>query len=107
MMIAPRQHDRPAASRGRGACVAWLLALMLLFQLLVQTQHEHASKSHHCVACVVHATPLAGPPLASLAVAPAAALVYSILLPVRLVPRPARAFDYLLPPAHAPPVFLP
>jgi hypothetical protein len=109
MTIAPRPYDRPAASRGRGACVAWLLAIVLLFQLLVQTQHdhEHASKSHHCVACAVHATPLAGPPVASLAVAPAAALVYILALPVRLVPRPARAADYLLPPPHAPPVFLP
>lgn len=108
MTIAPPPHHRPAASRGRGACVAWLLALVLLFQLLVQTQHdhEHASKSHHCVACVVHATPLAGPPVASLAVAPVAALVHILSLPVRVVPRPARASDYLLPPAHAPPAVL-
>lgn len=108
MTTAPSPFHRPAAPRGRGALVAWLLAVVLLFQLLVQTQHdhEHASKSHHCVACAMHATPLAGPPVARLAAAPAQVVLCLFLPPLPVVSHLVRARAYLLPPAHAPPAFL-
>ena len=108
MTIASRPTHRPAAPRGRGALVAWFLAVVLLFQLLVQTQHdhEHASKSHHCVACAMHATPLAGPPPANLAATPTLAIVVFILQALQVVSHLPHARAYLLPPAHAPPAFL-
>ena len=109
MTPLPRPLHHAAAHRGRGACVAWLLAIVLLFQLLVQTQHDHAhaSKTHHCVACALHAQPLAGPPAASLAVAPAPVLVSGLALASHVHAQPGRAVAYFLPPSHAPPPFLP
>jgi hypothetical protein len=82
--------------------------LVLLFQLLVQTRHDHqhASKSHHCIACALHATPLAGPPVTTLAVPPAPAVVRFFLPPAQAIDHLVHARAYLLPPAHAPPVFL-
>lgn len=108
MNIASRPPDRHAASRGRSACIAWLLAVVLVFQLLLQTQHdhEHASKSHHCVACVLHATPLAGPPVATVAVASSQVLVVLYLQPLQVFTLSFPAAAWLLPPAHAPPAFL-
>lgn len=108
MQLLPHQLDRPAATRGRNAWLAWVLALALLVQLFGLTQHDHphSAKSQHCTACTLHAQPHAAPPVPGLAVASVRWVVLHLVLPTLAVAHAAPAVDYLLPPAHAPPAFL-
>lgn len=108
MHLLPRQPDRPAAIRGRNAWLAWLLAIALVVQLFGLTQHDHphSAKSQHCTACTLHAQPHGAPPVVRVATAPVKWVLLTIVLPTRAVARAVAPVDYLLPPAHAPPVFL-
>jgi len=108
MQLLPRHPDRPAATRGRNAWLAWLLAIALVVQLFGLTQHDHphSAKSQHCAACTLHAQPHGAPPVASLATAPVKWVLLTIVLSTVAGAEAAPPVDYLLPPAHAPPVFL-
>ncbi|WP_332876367.1 hypothetical protein [Massilia sp. S19_KUP03_FR1] len=111
-LTAPHILPRPAAPCGRPAWAAWLarlLAIVLLVQLFALTQHDHpvSSKSQHCAACALHAQPHAGPPQALPAPAPFSWTLLHAALQVPPLAAPARAAAWLLPPAHAPPAFLP
>lgn len=92
----------------RGRRAAWLVALCLVLQPFAAAQHEHeaAAKPQHCVSCMLHAQPQAAPPDTVLAVAPFSWNLLHALAPAPLRQRLARPVDYLLPPSHAPPVFL-
>ncbi len=110
--LAAANPHRPAAPRGRPAWAAWLaklLAIILLVQLFALTQHDHpvSSKSQHCAACALHAQPHAGPPQAALAAAPFSWTVLHALFLAPALAAPTLAASWLLPPAHAPPAFLP
>ncbi len=108
MNAVPRhRHYRPAALRGQ--VVLWLAACVFLLQMFaaaVHHDHEVAAKSPHCVSCALHAQPHAAPPDTVLPVAPfRRALLHALFTPDvadRIAPRTA----WLLPPPHAPPVFL-
>lgn len=108
MTLLFHQPARPAASRGRNAWLAWLLAIALLVQLFGLTQHDHphSAKSQHCTACTLHAQPHAAPPALTLAAVPVRWVLLHLVLPTLAVAHAAPAVDYLLPPAHAPPAFL-
>lgn len=101
----PRQHARPAWA----AWLARLLVVVLLVQLFALTQHDHplAAQSQHCHACALHAQPHAGPPLALPAPPPFSwtLLAGTVALPARAAA--AHSAPWLLPPAQAPPAFLP
>jgi hypothetical protein len=102
----PIHEHRPAARRG---VMPWLFAIVFVLQMLFAPQHHHdtPAKTSHCAACALHAQPHAGPPTA---VAPPASpgwhIVYCLVFAAVVAHHVAGA-DYLLPPAHAPPRFLP
>lgn len=99
---------QPAAAT-RGGLLLWAAALLLLLQLFGLTAHAHdnADKAQDCVACAAQAQAHAAPP----APAPEPAQwrhgrALAIVAVVQLPPLPAH-LDWLLPPPHAPPPFLP
>ncbi|MDQ2821509.1 MAG: hypothetical protein M3Y65_14150 [Pseudomonadota bacterium] len=108
MLLLPRPPDRPAATRGRHAWLAWLLAIALVVQLFGLTQHDHphSAKSQHCTACTLHAQPHAAPPLVKFAAAPVKWVLLTIVLQAFTAAPAGPAVAYLLPPPHAPPAFL-
>jgi hypothetical protein len=107
-MALPTSSSRRLAAP-RGWIALWLAAIVLVAQLLAAAHHDHeiAAKSQHCVACALHAQPYAAPPDAALRTAP---FSWTLLHPLASLPAAGRhvpAIDYALPPAHAPPAFLP
>ena len=103
---SPRQR-RTAATHGRLA--AWLIIIVFMLQFLAATQHHHdaAAKTPHCVACTLHAQPHAAPPDATLAVAAFSRHVLHRLFYANLAQELVAYVDFLLPPSHGPPAFLP
>ena len=99
-----RQY-RPAGTRGR--VLVWLATLVFLLQMLAATEHHHdlSAKSQHCVACTLHAQPLAAPPDTALPLAPFAWHLLHALAVATLASQAVPAFGWLRPPPHAPPVF--
>ncbi|QGZ38047.1 hypothetical protein IP92_05805 [Pseudoduganella flava] len=93
----------------RGWVALWLAAIVFLAQLLAAAHHDHevAAKSQHCVACALHAQPHAAPPDAVVRTAPFSWILLHRLAFVPSAGRHVPADDYALPPAHAPPAFLP
>ncbi|MGX4643113.1 hypothetical protein [Massilia sp. SYSU DXS3249] len=107
---APPAGAFPAAAvlPVRRRTMLWLLAIVLVLQLLGAARHDHelASKAQHCVSCMAHAQPHAPPPGAVLRPVPSTP---PVLHAVPAAPAPLAAAstpDYLLPPPHAPPGFL-
>ena len=106
-------HPERQIAATRGGLPPWLfvLAFVLVFllQSLLAGQHHHdgVAKTRHCAACALHVQPLAGPPAA---VAPAQsvgpAFLYR-LFAAAVARHDAVGAAYLLPPAQAPPRFLP
>jgi hypothetical protein len=107
MSAASRHQHRPVALRGR--VLPWLAAIVFLLQMLAATEHHHepAAKSHHCIACTLHAQPYAGPPDLAVAPAPVAWTLLRTLSAVAAGAPPPFASDYLRPPPQAPPIHLP
>lgn len=114
MSTLARFRLRHAAPRGGAVsrAAAWLLALAAVILLWQQfaacAHHEHelAAASQHCVACTLHAQPHAAPPATAPASAPPGWVLLHPMEPAAAARLARRAAAYLLPPAHAPPLFL-
>ena len=103
MTATRRHHQRPAAARGR--LLLWLVAMVLLLQLVAAVGHDHdgESRAQECVACALQAQSPATPPAPRAVPGAFAPVLAQVLAAPGVVVRTPRPLAWLLPQPQAPP----